>query len=99
MNIESVTERDALPGRNGQGPCPLVLYPKIRKSKGIGREKPVIADMPRRWMARIARMIENGQTDGLAAHWSIVIAPISVFAPRCVIRNARALHNLTFASL
>src|SRR5688572_20151723 len=93
VNIEPVFEGDAFAGGDFQVSGAGGLFLEIVDSKGIGRKKAVVPDVPRGRMPRVARVIENGHANDLVTDRSIVIAPRTLLAPRGFIAHPRAQHD------
>ena len=72
---------------------------KSALAPGIQREQSIIPHLPGRGMARILGMIKNGDTDNLAIHGTVIIAPIRGFAPGRAIAHALAVDDVSLRAL
>src|SRR5436190_2246592 len=99
MEVNAVAESDTLAGGNGQIAGTGGFLLKIVETEWIRGEKPVISHVPRSRMARILRMVEDGNADRFLIHRSIVITPLGCLPPRLVIADTGALDDVAFARL
>src|SRR5437660_11502945 len=76
VQIKAVAESDAFACGHNKIPRRLVgQLLEIMLAEGVGGKQAVIPDMPPGGMTWVFGMIENGNTDGLALHRTVIIAP------------------------
>src|ERR1700681_4546732 len=77
---DAIAERDAGIGRQGEIKLLLALAENFLP-EWVGGEKTVTACVPVGWKARIGRVVENGDGDGLVTDETAEIAPAAARAP------------------
>src|SRR5437660_985107 len=95
MQVKAVTKGDAAAGGHSQvAGCFVGEFFKFVLTERIGREQPILTNVPPSGMPRVLRMIKNGHPHGLSVDRAVIVTPISALAPGVSIANARAANDV-----
>src|SRR5256885_14554148 len=94
MDVKAIAKRHALAGGHHQVARARRFLFKIMEAERIRGEQTVVAHVPPGRMARVLRMIENGDADDLSIHGTVVIAPRGALAPGFSVPHALAVHDV-----